>query len=60
MASSTADAVSSDQIVCRCLRVTESEEHVDWLETQLSIIGAIGLQNYLSEQLGGPDEDEQE
>src|SRR5262249_51645591 len=25
MASSTADAVSSDQIVCRCLRVTESE-----------------------------------
>jgi NAD(P)H-nitrite reductase large subunit len=25
MASSTAKAVSSDQIVCRCLRVTESE-----------------------------------
>src|SRR6516162_3680463 len=32
--------------------LTESEEHVDWLETQLGIIAAIGLQNYLSEQLG--------
>ena len=33
--------------------LTESEEHVDWLETQLGMIEAIGLQNYLSEQLGG-------
>ena len=40
--------------------LTESEEHVDWLETQLGIIAAIGLQNYLSEQLGGTDEDERE
>jgi bacterioferritin len=40
--------------------LAESEEHVDWLETQLGIIAAIGLQNYLSEQLGGIDEDEQE
>ena len=40
--------------------LVESEEHVDWLETQLGIIAAIGLQNYLSEQLGGTDEDEQE
>ena len=30
----------------------ESEEHVDWLETQLELIGAVGLQNYLSEQMG--------
>ena len=38
--------------------LAESEEHVDWLETQLGIIAAIGLQNYLSEQLGDSDEDE--
>jgi bacterioferritin len=38
--------------------LAESEEHVDWLETQLGIIAEIGLQNYLSEQLGSDDEDE--
>ena len=32
--------------------LAESEEHVDWLETQLGLIGAVGLQNYLSEQIG--------
>ena len=36
--------------------LTESEEHVDWLETQLGLIAAIGLQNYLSEQMGGDKE----
>src|SRR5207253_6720524 len=30
--------------------LVESEEHVDWLETQLGLIEAIGLQNYLTEQ----------
>lgn len=30
----------------------ESEEHVDWLETQLNLIATIGLQNYLSEHFG--------
>jgi bacterioferritin len=33
--------------------LVESEEHVDWLETQLGLIEAVGLQNYLSEQMGG-------
>jgi bacterioferritin len=28
------------------------EEHLDWLETQLSVIDAIGEQNYLAQQLG--------
>ena len=29
------------------------EEHADWIETQLSVINDIGLQNYLSQQLEG-------
>jgi bacterioferritin len=37
--------------------LTESEEHVDWLETQLGLIDAVGLQNYLSEQMGKADEE---
>jgi bacterioferritin len=27
------------------------EEHADWLETQLSVIDAVGVENYLSQQL---------
>jgi len=36
--------------------LADSEEHVDWLETQLGLIETVGLQRYLSEQMGG-DED---
>ena len=32
--------------------LAESEEHVDWLETQLGLIETVGLQNYLTEQMG--------
>ena len=32
------------------------EEHVDWLEAQLSIIEQIGLNNYLSQQVKAGDE----
>ena len=32
--------------------LVNSEEHVDWLETQLGLIKSIGLQNYLSQKLG--------
>ena len=35
--------------------LTESEEHVDWLETQLYRIEKAGIENYLSEQMGGHD-----
>ncbi len=38
--------------------LTESEEHVDWLETQLSLINDVGLQNYLQSQLYGEGEEE--
>jgi bacterioferritin len=36
--------------------LTESEEHVDWLETQLGLIEQVGLQNYLTEQMGSAGE----
>lgn len=32
--------------------LVEEEKHTDWLETQLSIIKDIGIQNYLAEQMG--------
>jgi bacterioferritin len=35
--------------------LVESEEHVDWLETQLGLINAVGLQNYLTEQMYGEE-----
>jgi bacterioferritin len=38
--------------------LTESEEHVDWLETQLNLIRTIGLERYLAEHMLGDDEGE--
>ena len=37
--------------------LVESEEHVDWLETQLGLIKAVGLENYLTEQMGTEEEE---
>jgi len=31
--------------------ITESEEHIDWIETQQRTIKQVGLENYLSEQI---------
>lgn len=35
--------------------LVESEEHVDWLETQLDLINRLGYQNYLMTQVGEED-----
>jgi bacterioferritin len=32
--------------------LVESEEHVDWLETQLGLISQIGFERYLQSQMG--------
>ena len=37
----------------------ESEEHVDWLETQLGLIQMVGLERYLAEQMSDGDKDEE-
>ncbi len=35
----------------------ESEEHVDWLETQLNLIATIGLEHYLAEHMLDDDDE---
>jgi bacterioferritin len=37
--------------------LSDSEEHIDWLETQLHLIEAVGLANYLAENMGKADEE---
>lgn len=42
------DFVSRD--LCQTILDSE-EEHVDWLETQISLIDKVGLENYLQKQM---------
>lgn len=39
--------------------LADSEEHVDWLETQLDLIEAVGMQNYLQKQMASADEEKE-
>ena len=49
---SVQDYVSRDLLA----DILESEEeHIDWLETQLSLIDAVGEQNYLQKQMASAD-----
>lgn len=36
--------------------LVESEEHVDWLESQLDLISKVGIENYLITQIGDAPE----
>jgi bacterioferritin len=37
--------------------LVDSEEHVDWLESQLHVIQTVGLERYLAEQISAEEEE---
>ncbi|BBD76934.1 bacterioferritin [Hydrogenophilus thermoluteolus] len=49
---SVRDFVSRDLL---CELLDDSEEHYDWADTQLELIEALGLQNYLQSAMGKID-----
>jgi len=37
----------------------DTEEHIDFLETELHVLSSVGLQNYLQSQAGSTEADEE-